>query len=65
MSEDMDVTAQAIATDIATRYVDSPEGETEWQAEGWHGELHPGRLSFLYLTAPNGQTFKVTVEEVD
>jgi hypothetical protein len=64
MGENMDVTAQAIATDIATRYVDSPEGETEWQAEGPRRETHPGRFSFLYLTAPNGQTFKVTVEEL-
>ena len=61
----MDVTAQAIASTIATAYTNSPEGETEWQAQGPRRETHPGRFSFLYLTAPNGQTFKVTVEEMD
>ena len=61
MGEDIEATADNVATDIMSTMSD--ENRSGWDCMPI-GAGAPGRFASFYVTLPNGQTFKVQVEEV-
>lgn len=59
MDEQIEASAQTVMTDIVTDL-----SEHDWECQPMTRSDNADRFAFCYVTLPNGQTFKVVVEEM-